>query len=155
MKKWLHIHRIMPIAVRDVAMGEGGGWCKQTLRSLPKTSFFYSWDFFLVDFVVPWRTRRSWRRRHRTRTTLWGNNQRPVSVENYHQTETGLRFLSKRGRSSSSSPISIDLLLLQGPSRWLRKEMEVLWDYDILLSLQYKGTRFGWKISDLDLFFWS
>jgi len=21
----------------------------------------YSWDFFLVDFVVPWRTRRSWR----------------------------------------------------------------------------------------------
>jgi len=28
------------------------------------------WDFFLVDFVVPWWTRRSWRRRHRTRTTL-------------------------------------------------------------------------------------
>jgi len=28
-----------------------------------------SWDFFLVDFVVPLRTRRSWRRRHRTSTT--------------------------------------------------------------------------------------
>jgi len=31
-------------------------------------------SFFLVDFVVPWRTRRSWRRRYRTRKTLWGKN---------------------------------------------------------------------------------
>jgi len=31
---------------------------------------FFPSDFFLVDFVVPWRTRRSWTRLHRTRTTL-------------------------------------------------------------------------------------
>jgi len=38
--------------------------------------------------VVPWRTRtrRSWRRRHRTRTTLEVKNLWPVSVENHYQT---------------------------------------------------------------------
>jgi len=30
----------------------------------------YSWDLFLDDIVVAWRTRRSWRRRNYTRTTL-------------------------------------------------------------------------------------
>jgi len=38
---------------------------------------FNSWDFFLVDFVVPWRTRRSW-----TDAWLW------------FSTETGPSFLS-------------------------------------------------------------
>jgi len=32
------------------------------------------WVFFLVDFEVPWRTKRSWRRSHRTRTTLRSKN---------------------------------------------------------------------------------
>gem|GEM_PF-4961958 len=31
-------------------------------------------DVFLVDFVVPRRTRRSWRRGHRNRTALRGKN---------------------------------------------------------------------------------
>jgi len=42
-------------------------------------------DFFLVDFVVPWRTTWSWGRRHRTRTTLRSKNLWPVSAENHHQ----------------------------------------------------------------------
>jgi len=41
-----------------------------------------SWDFFLVDFVVLWRTRRSWRRRDHTRTP-------------HFQVETWDRFRSK------------------------------------------------------------
>jgi len=41
-----------------------------------------SWDFFLLDFVVSWRTWRSWRRWHHIRTTLRGKNLWPVSVEN-------------------------------------------------------------------------
>jgi len=28
------------------------------------------WDLFLADFLVPWRTKRSWRRRYRSRITL-------------------------------------------------------------------------------------
>jgi len=56
-----------------------------SLRSKPRTEYSDPWDFFLVDFVVPWRTRRSWRRRHRTRTTLRGKNLWPVSFENYHR----------------------------------------------------------------------
>jgi len=43
-------------------------------------------NFFLVDFVVSWRTRRSWRRQHRTRTKLWG-------IGWWFSTDTGHWFL--------------------------------------------------------------
>jgi len=53
-----------------------------------------SWSFFHVDLAVPWRTRRSWRSRHCTRTTRWGKNLwPPVSVSWWFSTETGHRFL--------------------------------------------------------------
>jgi len=56
-----------------------------------------SWDFFLVDFLVPWRTRRSWRRRHRTRTKLSSNKQ-PGWIGWWFSTETSYRFLPKSRR---------------------------------------------------------
>jgi len=70
-----------------------------------------SWDFFLVDFVVPWRNRRSWtwRRQHRTRTTLIGKNLWPVSVGNHHQSDDSDKFgpsaMSSSPRSSRTSGI--------------------------------------------------
>jgi len=42
----------------------------------------HSWDFFLVYFVVPWRTRRSWRYVDIAQTDVWW----------WFSTETGHRF---------------------------------------------------------------
>jgi len=63
---------------------------------------YISGDLFLVDFVVLWRTGRSWRRRHRTRTTLWGKTLRPVSVKNFFYRNRSQVFTSKCGNSAMS-----------------------------------------------------
>jgi len=51
------------------------------------------WLLETYFFVVPWRTRRSWRRRHCTRTTLRGKNLWPVSGENHHQSNIWLPWV--------------------------------------------------------------
>jgi len=61
--------------------------------------------FLLTSCMVPWRTISSWRRKHRTRTTLWGENLWPISVENHHQTlicSLSQVFTSKCAMSSST-----------------------------------------------------
>jgi len=64
---------------------------------------WYASDIFLVDFVVPWRTWRPWRRRHRTKTTLWGKNLWLNSIENIIRVECRrLRDLLDLDESSKS-----------------------------------------------------
>jgi len=59
-----------------------------------QSSFFYFWDYYLVVFVVPLKTERSWWRRHRTLRykTVTGFCWKPVQTWGF-STKIGRRFV--------------------------------------------------------------
>jgi len=87
------------------------------------TSKCGSWYIILVAVVVPWRTRRSWRRRHRYRTILWCINRWPL-VWWWFTKETGYRFVPQSG--------ILDISFLLPP--WNLDELGDLWDDDIAIG---------------------
>jgi len=81
-----------------------------------------SWNFFLLDLFVAWRTRRSWRRRHRTRTILQSSvfPVRCRSLQDPLDVWSGRKLIrvtsrDTHGKSHVNYPCKIDLIPASGP----------------------------------------